>query len=189
MNVWIYYRLNSHFPRSCRQNLCNKLCASYTGQLGCGYEWCKHRLRRCCRTRPPRLHQSRCWWNWRTHSRPRSLQVDNERDRICWGCHHKWKFHWCVDFPDVRIPQCSKREESDTCWRRVVEEYVLASRGWCNSRIWRASGGHLVKQDHWSAPDGCVDEWESFGTDHCYLSASNSHAALRTGSIFSVKLL
>ena len=129
----------------------------------------------------PRLPQSRCWWNWRTHFRPRSLQVVNERERICWGCHHKRKFHWRVNFPDIRIPQCSKRKESNTCWRRVAEEYFLASRKWCKSRFWRASGGHLVKQGHWSGLDGCVDEWENFGSDHYYLSSSNSHAALRTG--------
>ena len=178
VNFWIYYRLYSHFHPSCRQSLCSKLCPSYTDQLGCGYEWCNHRLQRCCITRPSWLPQSRCWWNWRTHSRPRSLQVDNERDRNCCGCHHKRKFHWCVDFPDDRIPQCSKREKSNTCWRRVGEECLLASCiGFKRRNNW-ASGGYCVKQDHWSAPDGCVDEWENFGTDRCYLWQSNSHAAL-----------
>ena len=179
VNVWTYYLLISHFHPSCRPSLCSKLCASYAEQLDHGYEWRKHRLPRCCRTRQPQLRQSRCRCHWRTYSRSWSVQVDDERDCI-WGCHHKRTFDWCLVFPDIRIPQHCKRAESYTYWR-VGEEYLLASRRRRSSRIWRASWGYLVKQDHWSAPDGCVDEWENFGTDRCYFTGSNSHpAVLRT---------
>ena len=108
--------------------------------------------------------------------RPRSVHVDNERDRIG-GCRHIRTSQWCLDFLDSRISQYSKREESYTCWR-VGEECLLASRRRCSSWIWRASGGYLVKQDHWCAPDGCVDERENFGTDRRYFTESDSHPAL-----------
>ena len=104
------------------------------------------------------------------------------------SCHHKRTFHWhwCLDFPDSRSPQYSKREEKYTCWR-VGKEYLLASCRRCSSRNRRAFWGYLVKQDHWGAPihrrtslpDWCVDEWKNFGTDCSYFAANNSHPAVR----------